>query len=115
MKGILFASLAILILSGCSTTPNQMRESSPNETYTSTKQPKEIMLCIADEWEDSGVVNTRERVNGYSVALALSDGKLRYLADIEAENGVSITRLYKWRSIVLGGQDPWFKDAGGCQ
>jgi hypothetical protein len=63
---------------------------------------------------DNNVVNTRERINGYSVSAFLSDGKLRYLADIEEENGTTITRLYKWRSFAIG-RDPWFGAAENCQ
>lgn len=114
MKGILLATIAVLALSGCSTTPNQLRQDAPNETYTSKKIPKDIMLCVANHWEDNSVVNTRERINGYSVSAFLSDGKLRYLADIEEENGTTITRLYKWRSFAIG-RDPWFGAAENCQ
>lgn len=114
MKGTLLASIASLALVGCSTTPNQMRQDAPHEAYTSEKSPKEIMICVANNWEDRSVVNTRERLDGYSVSATLSDGKLHYLADIEVENTIAITRLYKWRSVAIG-RDPWFADAENCQ
>lgn len=114
MKNFLLPSLAVLVLTGCSTTPNQMREDRPSETHTSKKQPKEIMFCIADSWEDHSVVNTRETRTGYAVSAFLSDGKLRYLADVEVENDVTITRLYRWRVLPVG-RDAMFRFAENCQ
>ncbi|WP_417568454.1 hypothetical protein [Marinobacter sp.] len=114
MKGILLAIIATIILAGCSTTPNQLREDVPSETHTSTKAPKDIMLCIANSWEDYSVVNTRETRTGYAISAFLSDGKLRYLADVEVENEVTITRLYRWRVLPIG-RDEMFKFAEICQ
>ncbi|WP_421841187.1 hypothetical protein [Marinobacter algicola] len=114
MKNLVLPSLAVLLLAGCSTTPNQMREDAPSETHISKKQPKEIMLCIADSWEDHSVVNTRETRTGYAVSAFLSDGKLRYLADVEVEKSVTVTRLYRWRVLAIG-RDAMFKFAEDCQ
>lgn len=102
MKGILFALFTSVFLIGCSTTPNKLREDAPTGMYKSQKEPKEIMLCIADSWENYAVVNTREMRAGYAVSAFLSDGKLRYLADVEKESDITITTLYRWRVIPIG-------------
>ncbi|WP_226597880.1 hypothetical protein [Marinobacter nauticus] len=113
MKGILFALFTSIVLVGCSTTPNKLREDAPTGTYTSKKEPKEIMLCIADSWENYAVVNTREMRTGYAVSAFLSDGKLRYLADVETEHDITITRLYRWRVLAIGA-DPMVVFVENC-
>lgn len=114
MKGILLATIATITFVGCSTTPNELREDMPGETHISRKAPKEITLCIADRWEDYGVVNTRETRTGYAISAFLSDGKLRYLADVEVEKEVTVTRLYRWRVLPIG-RDEMFRFAETCQ
>ena len=114
MKGLVLAAVSLAALAGCSTTPNEMREYAPDRTYTSLKAPKKIMFCVADAWEEHATVSTRERPNGYTVAAALSDGKLRYLSDIGPENGTIVTKTYRWRVLPIG-PDGMLSAVENCQ
>lgn len=113
MKRIFAVSLSLLILSGCSTTPNQMRDSGPHEVHTSFKEPKDVFLCVADAWEDYLVVNSRETADGYSMT-GLLDGDLKYMADIDKTEQGSSTKLYKFMSVAIG-RDYYFGSAAKCQ
>lgn len=98
-------SIAIAILCGCAT-PNQMRESAPAATFSSTKTAKSIALCVAKRWENSGYGGTpsvafRLTETGFTVAVRNeSVGSTQLLADIDDTHTGSETRYFK--GVVLG-------------
>ncbi len=113
MRSVLVVLVAVLVVSGCSTTPNRMRDSGPDEVHTSFKPAKDVSLCIASSWEDSAVVYSRETEDGYSVSGLLS-GKLHYLADVSSDESGSQTKVYNFMAISIG-RDPFFGGAAECQ
>lgn len=113
MKNLIVVTAFIMLISGCSTTPNNMRDSAPDVVHNSFKEAKQVSICIAASWESFGVVNSRELNSGSSVSLLLG-GKLHYLADITSNEKGSQTKLYKWRSLSVG-SDSIFDGAAKCQ
>lgn len=113
MKGIIPVILVTLFMSGCSTTPNRLRDGGPDETYVSPRHAKEIAMCIAKNWENRYVVVTRELNNGMSV-ISLDGGAPRYMADVEERGENSVTNGYYWRVISIG-RDPMMAVIQHCQ
>ena len=113
VRNPLIVSALVLLLAGCSTSPNNMRKSGPDEVHTSFKDAKQVALCIGGSWEDLAVVSSRETEKGYSVT-GLLRGKLHYLADIDNHESGSQTKLYKFMSHSIG-RDPFFGGAAECQ
>ncbi|MFC1520522.1 hypothetical protein ACFL6Z_12530 [Pseudomonadota bacterium] len=95
MKKLILSASLLLIISGCSTTPGEMRTNTPHVLEYSDKAAKSITICIADKWGQSGVVNQRESSDGYSLTFT-SNGKLLYLADIEKNGDKTVTKVYKY-------------------
>jgi len=113
MKTTLLSISTVLFIVGCSTNPNSMRSNSPDVVHSSVKTPKEIALCVADKWENFGVVNQREVSGGLSLTASLS-GNLHYLADIKTNGKATVTKAYKFMSMTVGA-DPYFKAVSDCQ
>lgn len=95
MKKIIGLSLLVLFVTGCSTTPSAMRTQAPDVIEVSQKNSKDIAICIAEKWEQHGVVNQRETNKGYSLTATVL-GKLHYLADIEENQGKTTIKAYKY-------------------
>lgn len=132
MKKLIIFTAAVLSISACSTTPNEMRSKETNQVFSSQKDSKEVSSCVADKWsswvnkfEDWGVVELTETDDGYSVSALkygpdLDDGSkkkpvtLNYLADIENENSGSVTKLYQYLSLNFGG-NPFLAAVEECQ
>ncbi|QYJ98737.1 hypothetical protein K0J45_05715 [Shewanella alkalitolerans] len=113
MKNLILGSFILFSIIGCTTNPNQMRSGTPESVNSSYKSPKDVAICISNNWESHGVVNQRELANGYSVSLSFG-GNLHYLADIAKNSTGSITKSYKFMSIAIGG-DPYLSAVTECQ
>ncbi|MCD1646969.1 hypothetical protein [Marinobacter adhaerens] len=113
MKGIIAAVIAIAFITGCTTTPNRLRDGGPDETYVSNKGVKEVAMCIAKDWENRYVVVTRELEEGISV-ISLDGGAPRYMADVERRGDNAVTYGYYWRVISIG-RDPMMAAIQYCQ
>jgi len=113
VRNPLIVSALALFLVGCSTSPNNMRKSGPDEVHTSFKDAKQVALCVGSSWEGLAVVSSREIENGYSVT-GLLRGRLHYLADINNHENGSQTKLYKFMSVSVG-RDAFFGWASKCQ
>ena len=113
MKINLLPILSLMLIAGCSTNPNSMRNNSPDAIHSSVKTPKEIALCIANKWETFGVVNQRDVSNGISLSSSLN-GSLHYLADITSDGKSTVTKAYKFMSISIGA-NPYLKAVSECQ
>lgn len=103
----------LLLIVGCSITPNSMRTNSLDAVHSSVKTPQAIALCVAAKWEGFGVVNQRKISDGISLIASLS-GNLHYLVDITSKGTDSVTKAYKFMSISIG-VDPYFKAMSNCQ
>jgi hypothetical protein len=113
VKGIISAVAAAIFLSGCTTSPNLLREAGPDETYVSTKDVKDIAMCIADKWEDRSVVVTREMEDGISVRVP-AGASLRYMADVLRKGPNSVTYGYYFMVIPIT-RDPMMAAIQNCQ
>ncbi len=114
MNKYVLPAIALLVITGCSsTTPKNMRDSSPDAVHSSAKSPREIAICIAEKWEESGTVNQRESKLGYSVSKT-TNGYLHYLVDIERKDTFSITKAYKF-GVISFGSDPSLDAVSNCQ
>lgn len=132
MKKFIILTAAVLSISACSTTPNEMRLNQPDQVFSSEKNAQEVSSCIADNWrswvnrfEDWGVVNSIETPDGYSIS-ALKYGPdpdtgtkimpttINYLADVENESAGSVTQIYQYLSLNLG-DNPFVAAAKKCQ
>lgn len=117
---LLLVVLVVLVLAGCSTTPQRLRAGSPHSVHSSNKDSKVIAMCIADAWENTRVigssptVNWRETPAGYTVSMQMG-GKLHYLADVENREQVSMTKLYLWQMILSLGPNPSVTSVAECQ
>ncbi len=132
MKKLIIATVAVLSISACSVSPDEMRANEPDQVFSSLKDAREVSICIANKWEawvnkfnDWGVVKSTEKTDGYSVSALKygpnpDDGTARkpmtinYLADVENKNTGSETRLYQYLSLNLGG-NPFFAAVAACQ
>ena len=113
MNKYVLSTIALLAITGCSTSPNNMRASSPDAVHSSANSPKEIAICIVEKWEDFGTVNQRESKLGYSVTSTIN-GKLHYLVDIEKKDNFSITKAYSFMMMSIG-EDPLLAAVSNCQ
>lgn len=111
--------LAGLLLTACGSSPSQMRSSNPDHMLSSTRTPKAVAICIADEWEKTRTlgadiqVSVRETALGFSVSMSLG-GNLHYLADIEQRPGGSVSKLYI-RKVISVGANPAISAISSCQ
>jgi len=46
-----FASLALISIVGCST-PYDLKKTKPRISYTTSRQPEEVMKCIKSKWKE---------------------------------------------------------------
>ncbi len=132
MKELIIATIAVLSISACSTTPDEMRASEPDQVFSSHKDAREVSSCVANKWaawvnkfNDWGVVKSTETTDGYSVSAlkygpdpdngtAIKPTAINYLADVENKSTGSETRLYQYLSLNLG-DNPFFAAVAACQ
>lgn len=132
MKKLIILTVAVLSISACSTSPNKIRASGPDQVFSSEKDAKDVSSCVENKWSawvnkfgDWGVVNSAEIATGYSVSAQSygtdpEDGSgqkpttVNYLADIENEGSGSVTKFYQYFSFNLG-DNPFFAAVAECQ
>lgn len=132
MKKLIILTVAVLSISACSTTPNEIRSAGPEQVFSSQKDAKEVSSCVANKWaawvnkfDDWGVVKSAETADGYAVSAlrygtdpddgsAKKPSTLNYLADVENEGLGSVTKLYQHLSFNLG-DNPFFAAVAECQ
>lgn len=97
--------LAMLLIS-CAT-PGEMRSTTAAGVYESKRSAKEVAICIADRWENSGWFNTTVPVNmrptktGYTASLRNDGlGHTQLLVDVEDVGSGSKTKYFK--NLVIG-------------
>gem|GEM_PF-1319153 len=132
MKKLIILTVAVLSISACSISPNQIRSAGPDQVFSSEKDAKDVSSCVANKWtawvnrfNDWGVVKSAEIADGYSVSAQRygtdpDDGSgkkpstLNYLADVKNEGLGSVTKLYQHMSFNLG-DNPFFAAVAECQ
>ncbi|WP_210713266.1 hypothetical protein [Pseudomonas sp. MWU349] len=108
---ILIAGVALVLLAGCST-PSDLMSGNPVSTHISTKNPKEIGLCVYPAWQDYRPTSVMsETQNGYRIVAGTDSGQTDDVLNIElAQQGKgSIVKLYQrasWSQIGRGGLIP---------
>ncbi|MBF0329435.1 MAG: hypothetical protein HQL10_09785 [Nitrospirae bacterium] len=102
---IIVPCIAVLLF-GCST-PNQMREKTPDMEVTSSKPAQKVAACIANRWENLGVmgstipVNMKPTEDGYSVSWYNTTWeKTNIIADVKENKSGSVTRFYRAISMT---------------
>ncbi|RBL67477.1 hypothetical protein C3E98_031745, partial [Pseudomonas sp. MWU13-2625] len=94
---ILIAGVALVLLAGCST-PSDLMSGNPVSTHISTKNPKEIGLCVYPAWQDYRPTSVMsETQNGYRIVAGTDSGQTDDVLNIElAQQGKgSIVKLYQ--------------------
>jgi uncharacterized ubiquitin-like protein YukD len=132
VKKLIILTVAVLSISACSTTPNEIRATGPDQVFSSEKDAKDVSSCVADKWvawinkfEDWGVVESVEIADGYAVTAqrygpdpddgsARKPASLNYLADVENQDSGSVTKLYQHLSFNFG-ENPFFVSVAECQ
>lgn len=89
--------------------PGTIRKEKPDYELTSGKSSKEIAVCIADLWENSGwfgsglqPVLMRPTDKGHTVSKNNHTGGIAFLVDIDDTSTGSTTKLYKGGVIGYG-------------
>lgn len=132
MKKLIILTVAVLSISACSTSPNQIRSAGVDQVFSSERGAQEVSICVADKWtawvnkfDDWGIVKSAKTADGYSIS-ALSYGPdpedgsakkpstVNYLADVENKDAGSVTKLYQHLSFNLG-DNPFFDAVEQCQ
>lgn len=101
-----YSAAIVLLLFGCAT-PANMRLESPALELSSFKPAKSVSVCIAERWENLGVlgttvpVNVRPSESGYVLSWQNDVTKhTALLVDVNETETGSVTRYYK--NLVLG-------------
>ena len=64
------AALVAIVLSGCATKPNELRQKPPAIKFVSLKSSKQMADCIVDKWQHvpfTGPLITRTTPKGYTI------------------------------------------------
>ena len=64
------AALVAIVLLGCATKPNELRQNPPGNKFMSLKSSKQIADCIVDKWQHvplTGPLITRITPKGYTI------------------------------------------------
>ncbi|PKH02967.1 hypothetical protein CXF72_08885 [Psychromonas sp. MB-3u-54] len=132
MKKSIILTVAVLSISACSTSPDQIRSAGVDQVFSSQKDAKDVAVCVEKKWstwvnkfDDWGVVRLAETADGYSIS-ALSYGidpedgsgkqpsTVNYLADIDNKDSGSITKLYQYSPFNFG-DNPFVTATAECQ
>lgn len=107
-----------LLLAGCAT-PNAMRKDQPSAAFQSKRPAKDVAICIAERWENSGSlgvtvpVRLRPTQTGHLVSVRNDAwGHTALMADVDDVGTGSQTRYYK--RLVLG-EGTFDKIVADCQ
>ena len=110
MSRLLPAVVLVAGLCACAT-PDEMRHGKPFVELTSVRQAKDVALCIAKRWENSGYGGTpsvtfRPSETGYIVAVRNEwIGSTQLLVDIDDAAAGSSTRYFKGAVVAEGAFD----------
>ena len=104
--GLAVALAGLVGLAGCAT-PSAMRSSTAAIDMTSKRPAKDVAICVADRWENVGLLGTTTAVSmrptrtGYTVAFRNEQtGHTQLLTDVDETAEGSRTRYFK--NFVLG-------------
>lgn len=95
-----FAIFFLLCLTGCSATPNKVRESPPR-LFETTKSSESVVSCIIEKYDGMGMQKALEITprgdGGKSVKVMVnpSTPTIRLLIDVAAVPGGAFTRSYE--------------------
>lgn len=105
------------MLLGCSS-PAALRKATPDLEVQSAKTANAVATCIADRWENGGVlgqnvpVNMRPTSTGYTLNWINGMGGVGLLADVDNASGGSRTRFFTGGAI---GTTPFANAVRSCQ
>ena len=108
---ILIGALAVAFLGGC-TSPSELMSGAPIHTYTTTKLPKDVALCVYPAWQDYRSTSVlSETTNGYRIVVGTETGQTDDILNIDlSDNGKgSVIKLYQrmpWSQIGRSGLKP---------
>lgn len=114
------AALVAIVLSGCATKPNELRQKPPEIKFVSLKSSKQIAECIVHKWQYvpfTGPLISRTTPRGYTIIQYANRGvgaEPAFISDINDIPTGTETIFYTY--YPFGNSDSYFQDsAKECQ